>query len=288
MSDSEDSEIRLYDFRQSKRITASLRERLQVCQEQLAEAIAKRLGEGLGVACEATAGEIAEGASDRRFATPFDPVFSFAPLDRAGMQVLFHLEASLAQAFIERMLGGLGAKREVNRAASQIEVGLLQILLAPIRDIVTSTLSSLPNSDRSPRYLGVPEHHEMAPQEGIEMTFEVKTPDAQGGVTVFCSHLALSAELTQAADAVAPADEGKITLKEIESIRVPLQVRWPAAPMQLRQLASLRVGDVIHLDQKLGDEIEITIGGRSAFWGHMGAVDDAFGVQVTRAVASIR
>ena len=274
-------EVKAYDFRRPVRITAGVRERLSENQTALAKPLAAALGDRLGVSCDVQLRTAGEGASGQLFETPYDPVFRFAPFTDSG-QILLRIDAQLSQALVDRLLGGMGAVREVTREPTEIEAALLTLTVDPVRKAV-ATLWNMPAGPAHAAVLvAAEERHATEATEGVAATFDVRVGDAAGAVELFYSHGEIGRALGEHATTV-KAGEG-ITWQHVENVGVQVRVQWPPTAIRIRDLAALRVGDVVHLEHKLGDELVVMLGDRIAFRGCPGAVEDAFGVRITRQV----
>jgi flagellar motor switch protein FliM len=78
-----------------------------------------------------------------------------------------------------------------------------------------------------------------------------------------------------------------MTTEHLSEISLQLRVRFLPAPIQIRDVASLRVGDVLFLGRKTADQVEVRVGGRPAFLGHPGAVEGSMGVQISHAARPV-
>ncbi len=275
------NEVQAYDFRRPVRITAGVRERLSENQTALVKPLAAALGERLGVTCDVTLRSAGEGASAQLFETPYDPVFRLAPFTDAG-QILLRVDAQLSQAFVDRLLGGMGAVREVAREPTEIESALLTLTADPVRKALATAWNVPPAPGHPAVLVAAEERHATEATEGVAATFEVRVGDAAGVVELFYSHGEIGRAIGEEATTV--KDGEGLTWQHVENVGVHVRVQWPPTAIRIRDLAALRVGDVVHLEHKLGDELVVMIGDRVAFRGHPGSVEDAFGVRITRSV----
>lgn len=283
MSDSSPAtEVRPYDFKSPVRIMADQRKRLKDNQAALAKPFAAALAARLGTGCELAFQDIVEGASERLFSTAFDPVFRLAPFVGGG-QVYVRIAAPLAQAVIDRLLGGVGTLREVEREPTEIESTLLRLIVGALRAAVAQSWGAQAAPAHAPVYLSAEERHATESVEGASGVFSMLLGDAMGTLEVFFSHEEIARTLgLEDAGAKAAARSGTMTWEHVGDVAVEMAVQWPPTPIRIRDLAALQVGDIVHLDHKLGDELIVLLGGRAAFRGYPGAVEDAFGVRITR------
>lgn len=277
------TEVRPYDFTKPVRIMADTRKRLSDHMAALVKPLAEALGTRLGTPCELAFQEIEGGASCRLFATAFDPVLRLAPFASGG-QVYLRLKAPLAQALVDRLLGGVGTLREVERESTEIEAALLQLITAPLRAAIAATWGAPGAPAHAPVYFRAEERHATESVQGASGLFSVVLGDAAGTLEVFLS----DAEIARALGAENPGAQASprdsMSWQHVESVAVDLAVQWPPTSIRIRDVMALQVGDIVHLDHKLGEELLVFLGGRAAFRGYPGAVEDAFGVRITRSV----
>jgi flagellar motor switch protein FliM len=277
-------EIRPYDFRRPVRLTSRVRPRLQADQEGLAAALTAALSERMGVRCQAVFKEAVESRSDRLFETPYDPVFGLSSSSGSTGQ-LCRIQAELAQGLVERLLGGMGANRDVTRESTDIEAGLLGLVVRSIGKAFAQHRGK-PNVDTAaPEFLSAKRRHAIQVDEGVVSGFELSMSEATGRLQFFYDYEAVLEMLGMqeaSAAVVAGAAGGKIERQHIDSVRLELRAQWPPTPIQIRDVAALRIGDVVHLDLDLDREVEVRIGERVAFLGHPGIAGEGLGVQITR------
>lgn len=281
--DAPGAQVRVYDFRNPVRIGADTHRHLDEKMAALAGPLSEALGARLGTGCEFVLQETLEGASDRLFVTAFDPVFRLEPFTPGG-QLYLRILAPLAQAFVDRLLGGAGMLRDIDREPTEIETALLRLVASPLRMAIAEVWAATSAPASAPVYLSAGERHVTGSVEGASGVFSVRLGEATGTLEVFCSHAEIAHLLgLEGATAAAPVQR-VLTLEHVEGVTVDMTVQWPPAPIRIRDLAALQVGDIVHLDHRLGDELMVFLGGRAAFRGYPGTVEDAFGVRITRAL----
>lgn len=278
------NEVHAYDFTNPVRIMADTRKRLADRLAGLVKPLSETLGTRLGTGCELTFQDTVEGASDRLFATAFDPVFRLAPFASGG-HMYVRIMAPAAQALIDRLLGGVGTAREVEREPTEIETMLLGLVVEPLRAVIAQAWGVQAAPAHRPVYLSAEVRHTTESVEGASGVFAVRLGDAIGTLEVFLSHAEIAQVLgTAGAGPAAAAATGTMTWSHVESVAVEIAVQWPPTPIRIRDVAALQVGDIVHLDHKLGDELIVLLGGKAAFRAYPGAVEDAFGVRISRNV----
>jgi flagellar motor switch protein FliM len=279
--------VAAYDFRRPVRLSRRLRAQFDALHARAARPLGDAVAERLETACQATYRSATEVPSDQLFATAYDPVYMLTT-PGTNDQVLVRLATPLAQACVDRLLGGLGQGRPVDREPTEIEARLLALVVGKLRGVVRKELAAhLPEG--GVQFLGAAERHAIQIVPGVAAEFTVQMAEAEGLLQLFYSFDGMAEGLLASAapeESEAAAASGPAKLEWPSVTPVPVAVRAQLRPtsISIRDLAALQVGDVVHLDQPIDQEIDILIGQRVAFRGHMGRVDDALGVQITRPV----
>ncbi|MCK4546019.1 MAG: FliM/FliN family flagellar motor switch protein [Candidatus Eisenbacteria sp.] len=279
-------EVRPYDFRNPERLTTGVRSKLGAHQASLAEILSGRLSEGLRTESTVEFQEIREANAGVFLEPPHDPVFSLTPSSTSG-DVLVRMESGLAQAFVELLLGGQGEKREPDREASSIEIALLGWMAGVVQASLGQAWPGGEGRAGEPAYLTSEERAELQGRGGVISSMGLTFGETTGVLRFFYGSEQLAGIVGGAlgdVDSGAEAVGGvtKMTAEMIGGVALPVRVQMPPTPVQIQDLTSLEVGDVLYLDRKLDDEIRIIIGERHAFNGYPGTADGVLGVQISK------
>lgn len=278
-----ESRIRPYDFRQPERLAVEPRERLAAIHGHLARGIARALADHLALECAVEHRRISEELPARLLRTPADFLFSFPLPSSPERSILFRLSGPLGQAVVDRLLGGPGETREVERHPTTIENRLVGPVAAGIGGSLATGGGRAPGA---PVPAGPDDRTAFPAVSGIVASFDVDLGAGNGALELFYPYEAVSEVFGIPLGDERPAGPGaaaeRVTEAHIGRVRLPVRVRLVPTPVQIRDVASLREGDVLYLDRKLDDEVEVRVGGCLAFLGHPGAVDGRIGIQVSR------
>ncbi len=84
--------------------------------------------------------------------------------------------------------------------------------------------------------------------------------------------------------AVATVERQASWRKSYDQITMPVRAQWDALELSLRELASLRAGDVIELPAGLMEQTQVLLNGAPKFIGTIGLDSDRVAVQLTRKI----
>lgn len=322
-------QVRPYDFRSPERLTSRTRRHLEPNQELLAERIGEALSTLLAVPCSIRFEKLTERSTEAFLGEGHDPSFRLRPA--AGRREIFlRVQTRLAQAFIDRLLGGVGDPRDVERPPTDIEAAVLGMVAAEVSGSTARSWNAEPGAAGESTFLtrkgmrgiksisglistftlrfgeDAPSAEETPEEEAAEAPPEEAEAEVTEGETAESADAALEEE--------APGDDslagrfriffhyddlaeilgfGKgdtgpgegdehVTTAHLAAVALPLSARYRPTPVAIRDITSLRLGDVLYLDHKPTDEVEVRVGREFAFYGNPGAVDGSIGVRISR------
>ncbi|GEM_PF-2545839 len=279
-------EVRPYDFRCPQRVTAALRQQLAADQSRLAVNLAERMSRQLRTECGVAVGEISEDAARVMLERPNVVAFRISASSGAAFAALF-MEPTLAQAFVDGLLGGTVAARDIDREPTDIEIAVLALLAEGITECIDKTLPSYLSGGSGCVYLQPQERADLGERRGIVSSLTVELGETRGGIQLFLGHSVLDRILGRSVDGGADAmdetpGDHHVTADTLARVRLSMTAQFPPERLKIGEVASLQVGDVLHLSRKLSDEVEVRVGDRPAFFGHPGTVGDSLGIQIKR------
>lgn len=218
-------------------------------------------------------------------------LFKAEPL--VGVGVL-DLNPRLALTIADRLLGGRGHSVKAERYLTEIEVGLLE-------DVIMIILEEWCNQwkqeqELHPLILGHENNGrflQTSPKDAIvlAMTLEISFGDCseqmQIGVPYYTIEpLVRKMQARRQKDAsIASAEKARATWSSsYDHILVPVRAEWEGLEIPIREVASLRVGDVIELPSSLLQQTRIVLNGTPKFTGVIGLDAERVAVQITRKI----
>lgn len=219
-------------------------------------------------------------------------IVNFAPL---GGNIMIELASNLGYAMIDRMLGGQGIPLEKSREFSDIELAIIEkiivisvrLLREPWRNVLEVS-PVLERVETNPQFAQI-----IAPSEMISIvTLNIKIGDIEGLMNICLPYLTLEDIMDKLNtkywySATQRASEESYT-EEIESmvrrIRIPVIAKLGTSTISVSDFVNLQLGDVIRLDTKVEDELNIYVGNIKKFTALPGASKDAYAVRVTSVI----
>jgi flagellar motor switch protein FliM len=216
-------------------------------------------------------------------------LFKTEPL--VGVGVL-DINPRLALTIADRLLGGRGHSVKAERYLTEIEMGLLE-------DVISIVLEEWCNQwkteqDIHPLIIGHENNGrflQTSPRDAIvlSLTLEVSfgdcTEQMQIGVPYYTIEpLVKKMQARRQKDAAfAKVEKQKASWSNAYNhIGVPIRAEWEGFEVALREVAALRVGDVVEMPQSVLQQTRILMNGSPKFVGTVGIEANRVAVQITR------
>lgn len=214
-------------------------------------------------------------------------LFKAEPLVGVG---ILDIHPRIALTIVDRLLGGRGNSVKADRPLTEIEVGLLG-------DIIQIVLEEWCRQWKGEHELSptIVSHESggqflrTAPRDAIilgvkfEATFGDCTEQIQIGIPYYTIEPLIKrfqAKRQKDTSVGVAAKEAKWQ-RSYDRINVPVRAQWDAFEVTLREITSMRVGDVIEMPSELFQRTRVLLNGVPKFIGAVGIDDDRVAVQIT-------
>jgi flagellar motor switch protein FliM len=217
-------------------------------------------------------------------------LFKAEPLTGVG---IVDLSPRLALTVADRLLGGRGHSVKADRYLTEIEVTLVEDIVRLILEEWCGQWKS--ERDLHPVIIGHENNGrflQTSPKDAIvlALTLEANFGDCaeqiQLGVPYYTIEpLVKTMQARRQKDAdVAAVERQAAWQKSYDQITMPVRAQWEALELTVRELASLRVGDVVELPAGLMEQTQVLLNGAPKFIGTIGLDADRIAVQLTRKI----
>ena len=216
-------------------------------------------------------------------------VVNFAPLEG---NIILELDCDLGYAMIDRMLGGQGVPLEKPREFSEIEL----IIIERIVNICTNLLIEPWENvvDIEPRLERIETNSQFAqiisPAEMTAIvTLNIKMGGVEGLMNICIPYTCVEDVIdklnTKYWYSTLQIRDDKHYEDAIESIisraQIPVRAVLGKSTISVNDFGNIQIGDVIRLNSKVDDELEVYVGNIKKFTALPGASSDAYAVRVT-------
>lgn len=219
-------------------------------------------------------------------------VVNFAPLNG---NMLIELSTNLGYAMIDRMLGGSGTPLEKTREFSQIELTIVERIMALLTQLMREPWKNV--VDISPVLNRLETNVQFAqvvpPSDMVAIvTLNLKIGDVEGYINMCLPFFTLEDVMdklnTKYWYSVMQEKQDEHYDEYIESlirkVDVPVKAILGRSSISVSDFLGLQVGDCIRLDTKVDNDMEVYVGNIRKFTALPGANDDAYAVRITSVI----
>jgi flagellar motor switch protein FliM len=288
--------IESYDFRNPVFLSEIELRRLRLLHEDFIRYLSARLALFLRMECGLKMSQLTTITFAKHTDSLPNPthicLFKAEPL--AGVGIL-DINPRLALTLADRMLGGRGHSVKTERYLTEIEVALLEDILAIVFEEWCGQWKNeqelrpvIIGHENNGRFLQTSPKDAIMLVLGLEVSFGDCTEKMQIAVPYYTIEpLVRKMQARRQKDnAVSTVEKRATWFGAYDHITVPVRAEWDAFEVSLREIASLRVGDVIELPAALMQQTRILLNGTPKFIGTVGLDADRTAVQITRKLSS--
>ncbi len=216
-------------------------------------------------------------------------VIDFAPLES---NVIIELAANLGFAIVDRMLGGFGNPLEKNREFTEIELVILERILEVCTNLLVEPWESVVEIE--PRLERIETNSQFAqfisPGEMTAIvTMNIKIGEIEGLMNICIPYTCVESVIDKlntkywySAMEKDSSGEYRADIQDvIDYAKIPVKAMLGRSSISVTDFANLQVGDVIKLDTKVDDELDVYVGNIRKFSALPGAASNAYAVRVT-------
>lgn len=219
-------------------------------------------------------------------------IVNFAPMPGS---IIIDLASNLGYAVVDRMLGGAGVPLERTRDFSEIELLIIERIMNVCINLLREPWENV--EEIHPRLERIETNSQFAqfisPSEMIAIiTINIKIGDVEGLMNICLPYMTLEDVMdklnTKYWFSTMQARGEQEYTEVIESIlhKAPMPVKavLGKSVISVNDFINLQVGDIIRLDRKVEDELDIYVGNIKKFTALPGASGEQYAVRVTSVV----
>ncbi len=216
-------------------------------------------------------------------------IVSFEPLNG---NIMLEIAANLGFAMLDRMLGGQGVPLEKNRDFSEIERSIIdkiisvcvQLMREPWKNVVEIN-PFLERIETNPQFAQI-----IAPSEMIAIvTINVKIGDVEGLMNVCLPYFTLESVMDKLNTKYwfsSMKENNEENYEDhietiIRRVDMPIRTILGRSAITVNDFINLQLGDIIKLNSKVNNELDVYVGNLKKFKALPGSAKDAYAVRVT-------
>ena len=219
-------------------------------------------------------------------------VVNFAPLEG---NIIIELSANLGFTIVDRMLGGGGAPLERNRDFTEIELIILERVLEVCTNLLVDPWESVVSIE--PRLERIETNTQFAqfisPGEMTAIiTMSVKIGSVEGLMNICIPYSCVEPVIDKLNtkywySSMKESDSGayqEVIEDIIDYAKIPVKAMLGRSTISVNDYINIQIGDIIKLDTKVNDELEVYVGNIKKFTALPGATSDSYAVRVTSVI----
>lgn len=219
-------------------------------------------------------------------------VVNFSPLEG---NIIVELSANLGFTIVDRMLGGGGAPLERNRDFTEIELIILERILEVCTNLLVDPWENVISIE--PRLERIETNSQFAqfisPGEMTAIiTMSVKIGSVEGLMNICIPYSCVEPVIDKLNtkywySSMKESDSGayqEVIEDIIDYAKIPVKAMLGRSSISVNDYINIQIGDIIKLDTKVNDELEVYVGNIKKFTALPGATSDSYAVRVTSVI----
>jgi flagellar motor switch protein FliM len=215
-------------------------------------------------------------------------LFKVEPLVGVG---ILDINPRLALTIADRLLGGRGHSVKAERYLTEIEIALIEDVIVILLEEWCGQWKAeqelrplLIGQENNGRFLQTSPRDAIMLAMSLECNFGDCSEQIQIGVPYYTIEPVVKKMQARRHkdNAVVPALKRAEWQAAYDRITVPVRAEWQAFELSLREISSLRVGDVIEMPSSMCSDTRVLLNGTPKFVGTVGLNSDRVAVQLTR------
>lgn len=296
IKDSDEKQIKNYDFARPAKFSKEHLRTLEIIFEHYGRLLSTNLPVYLRKAIQVEVMN-SEAVSYSEFSNALsNPVLlgiiNFAPLKG---NIILEIASNLGYALVDRMLGGEGEPLEKTREFSEIELLIIERILTVCVNLLHEPWENV--VDIHPRLERIETNSQFAqiisPSEMIAIvTINIKIGDVEGLMNVCLPYLTLEDIMDKLNtkywySTMQDKDEQQY-VDAIETLiskaPIPMKAVLGNSTISVSDFSGLQVGDIIRLDTKVNQELDVFVGNIKKFTALPGSSGDKYAVRITSVI----
>lgn len=296
IKDSDEKQIKNYDFARPAKFSKEHLRTLEIIFEHYGRLLSTNLPVYLRKAIQVEVMN-SEAVSYSEFSNALsNPVLlgiiNFAPLKG---NIILEIASNLGYAMVDRMLGGEGEPLEKTREFSEIELLIIERILTVCVNLLHEPWENV--VDIHPRLERIETNSQFAqiisPSEMIAIvTINIKIGDVEGLMNVCLPYLTLEDIMDKLNtkywySTMQDKDEQQY-VDAIETLiskaPIPMKAVLGNSTISVSDFSGLQVGDIIRLDTKVNQELDVCVGNIKKFTALPGSSGDKYAVRITSVI----
>ncbi len=292
----------VYDFRTPKKVSKEKINSLNLITDELAKYLGNCMSAMAGEVCLVYNPEMHEtNTTDFIKGQPKNTIignFAFTTnLSKHNeSQVMLHMPTEIFYPIMDILLGGTGKPYEVNRSLTDIEIAICRYVMLKFQEALKDAWNSIIKVDFAFDKIETSSKNvelKAVKEEKLVMSFDVNIKDVKSKIRVayssrFVDKLIRKQETQKAAEAISAEQQEKkkeAIMTSLNDAEFEVKAVLSELTLNMQDIISLNVGDIITLDKKITDDIEVKVEDTPWFNGKLGNGNIKKAVKITKVLS---
>ncbi len=283
--------VKVYDFRRPDKLSKDQMRTLQLVHETFGRLVGSSLSGQLRTAVQLNLVSIEQGVYGEYVErVPEGTVLHILSMDPLPGNVLVGIDLLAAMAAVDRMLGGAGNPPETVRTPTEIELTLVNTLMANMLAGLSEAWSRVIDLRPAMRDVVLDARYVQVALKSdpvVVIALEMSLSHSSGTITLCIPYVTLEPILTRLSAQMWFASERKggvakagEIMNSLASAEVDVKVVLGGAMVTLQELLELGSGDVIMLDRATASPVDVIVGNRRKYVAKPGLMGKRIAVQI--------
>jgi len=215
-------------------------------------------------------------------------VVNFAPLEGT---IVIEMASGLGYTIVDRMLGGSGTPLEKAREFTEIELSIIERVMSVCTNLLVEPWINV--QELNPTLERIETNSQFAqfvsPNEMTSVvTMDIKIGDVQGLMNICIPYTVVEPVIDKintkywysTADVKSNEAYREMIEETLGRAQIPVRAIMGRSAISVNDFIHLQVGDIIKVDTRLEDELDIFVGNLKKFSALPGAFNDAYAVKI--------
>ncbi|KXG77621.1 Flagellar motor switch protein FliM [Fervidicola ferrireducens] len=289
--------IKVYDFRKPNKFSKEQLSTLHLIHENFARQLITYFSAQLRTLVQVNASSVDQMPYSEFISSIPNPsiigIIDFQPLRGA---IIFAMDTFLAFSIVERLLGGSGEYKDKPREPTEIESNILQRVYSKLAKLIKEAWQDILELDpvfdkleTNPQFVQL-----VSPNEAVALiTINAKVGQTDGMINFCIPYIVIEPVMPKLSAKIwlsTSKREGggsftQMIAKKLERVSAEIRAEIGRAKISVRDFLNLDVGDVIQLDKRVNEEIDIFVHDILKYKGIMGKRNGRLAVRVTKVMS---
>ncbi|MBO5372490.1 MAG: flagellar motor switch protein FliM [Lachnospiraceae bacterium] len=296
MKDAPEKQVKNYDFKRPSKFSKEHLRTLEIIFEHYGRLISTNLPVYLRKSVQVEVMN-SEAVTYSEFSNALSNPVLLGVVDMQPLSgnIIIEVASNLGYTIVDRMLGGVGQPLDKSRDFSEIELLIIERILTICVELLSDPWQNV--MEINPRLERIETNSQFAqiisPNEMIAIvTINVRIGDVEGLMNVCLPFMTLEPVMDKLNtkfwySSIKKSDEFEYT-DVIESLiskaSVPIKAYLGRSTVSVQDFTNLQIGDIIRLDTKVDQELDVYVGNIHKFAALPGASGDKYAVRVTSVI----